>query len=208
MCATVTWALRDKWSISLQRHPKCTTAYDRTDHFLFTVKTQKKAKPSPLQNYDLLTSHFTGGEKDNSLKEKKPRWDKVWKKILPCPKWTKGAEIISYHLGLSRATSTTFCDHRNSAQPPRISQEISPVFSITPTTMRFISYIKSTTYCSCCCSSICQIFPNSPCLLHSFLKSSMSKITNSEKKQSLCFSDISPRFSVQYPKLIKVCSHR
>lgn len=73
---------------------------------------------------------------------------------------------------------------------------------------RFISYIKSTTYCSCCCSSICQIFPNSPCLLHSFLKSSMSKITNSEKKQSLCFSDISPRFSVQYPKLIKVCSHR
>lgn len=48
---------------------------DRTDHFLFTVKTQKKAKPSHFRNYDLLTSHFTGSEKDNSLKEKKLRWD-------------------------------------------------------------------------------------------------------------------------------------
>lgn len=46
---------------------------DRTNHFLFTVKTQKKAKPSSFQNYDLLAGHFTGGEKDNSLKDKKLR---------------------------------------------------------------------------------------------------------------------------------------
>lgn len=48
---------------------------DRTDHFLLIVKTQKKAKSSPFQNYDLLTSHFKGGEEDNSFKEKKLRLD-------------------------------------------------------------------------------------------------------------------------------------
>lgn len=83
---------------------------DRTDHFLFTVKTQKKAKPSHFWNYDLLTSYFTGSEKDNSLKERNSDETlqyKVWKQTLPCPTGTRVRETISSHLGLRPATSAT-----------------------------------------------------------------------------------------------------
>lgn len=181
---------------------------DRTDPFLPTAKTQKNEKPSPFQNY-LLTSHFMDGEKGNSLKEKKLRWDIKIQGLKANPSLPNMHKRLEDDFFPLWSQPSNFNYLLWSQQFYTASQNISrkDCFFLSPQSWWGIHHLHQVH----CLLLLLFYVPHLPKFhprphtlpFSHFWKAEWAKITNSKKKQSLCFSDISPGFSVQYPKQTK-----